>query len=104
MKRRIQGSSPSLWKTDENWPHQAVPKTWSHVSLKGRFRLLSCAMCLWHSSIFPEELSICWGRRAGSKQDFAVTEFSSCINRWWMEEEGEGRVVKDVSLTAGVLQ
>lgn len=91
MKRRIQGSSPSLWKTDENWPHQAVPKTWSHVSLKGRFNLLSGAMCLWHSSIFPEELSICWGRRAGSKQDFALQLLNlpvASISGGWRERVG----------------
>lgn len=58
MKRRIQGSSPSLWKTDENWPYQAVPKTWSH-------------MCLWREGFLSFQVQCVYGIAPSSQKSWA---------------------------------
>lgn len=46
----------------------------------------------------PEELSICWGRKAESKQGFALQLLISQLHQSVVDgEEGEGGVVKDTS-------
>lgn len=82
MRRIIGGPFPYSWKTDQNWPHQAALNTWSHICVHlaaedvvFEGKVLSPSKCNvfigWRSIIFPEQLSICSGRRAGSKQGFA---------------------------------
>lgn len=95
------GPFPSLWKTDQNWPHQAALKTWSHVCvhlavkdvvLQGKVSSPSkCSVFMgWHSSIFPEWLSICLGRRAGSEQDFPLQLLHLTAAAQHTSAEGQG--------------